>query len=51
MIVSSVFGTGFMLGASFIIAIGSQNAYVLQQGLSRRHVGKVVAVCIAGDIC
>ena len=39
-----------MLSAGFIVAIGSQNAFVLQQGLARRHVGAIVAVCILGDI-
>jgi L-lysine exporter family protein LysE/ArgO len=29
---------GFRLGAGFIIAIGAQNAFVLRQGLKRRHL-------------
>ena len=29
---------GFGLGASLIVAIGAQNAFVLRQGLERRHV-------------
>lgn len=41
---------GFALGAGFIVAIGSQNAFVLQQGLLRRYVSAVVAVCILGDV-
>jgi L-lysine exporter family protein LysE/ArgO len=41
---------GFALGAGFIIAIGSQNAFVLQQGLLRRYITPVIAVCIGGDI-
>ncbi len=48
--IGSIFTTGFMLGASFIVAIGSQNAFVLQQGLRRQYVGAVVALCIAGDV-
>jgi L-lysine exporter family protein LysE/ArgO len=40
---------GFGIGASLIIAIGAQNAFVLRQGLSRSHVAAVVAVCIACD--
>ena len=30
--------SGFALGASLIIAIGAQNAFVLRQGLIRSHV-------------
>ena len=41
---------GFLLGASFIVAIGSQNAFVLQSGLRRQHVGKIIMVCMLGDI-
>ena len=33
-----------------IVAIGAQNAYVLRQGLARRHVGPVVAVCALSDL-
>ena len=42
-------GTGFALGATLIIAIGAQNAFVLRQGLKREHVGAVVAFCAATD--
>lgn len=41
--------SGFALGASLIIAIGAQNAFVLRRGLERHHVGAVVAVCVACD--
>ena len=41
--------TGFLTMASLIVAIGAQNAYVLRTGLTRRHVGVVVAVCAASD--
>ncbi|WP_257386050.1 LysE/ArgO family amino acid transporter [Tahibacter caeni] len=41
---------GFAASAGLIIAIGAQNAFVLRQGLRRRHVGTVVAVCLFGDI-
>jgi L-lysine exporter family protein LysE/ArgO len=47
----SNFASGVGLGASLIIAIGAQNAYVLRQGLKRRHVGLVVAICAAIDVC
>ena len=35
---SSAFMTGLLLGATLIIAIGAQNAFVLRQGLRREHV-------------
>jgi len=41
--------TGFITGAGLIIAIGAQNAFVLRQGLTRRHVGLVVTVCALSD--
>jgi L-lysine exporter family protein LysE/ArgO len=41
--------TGFALMASLIVAIGAQNAFVLRQGLARRHVGPIVAFCAAAD--
>jgi L-lysine exporter family protein LysE/ArgO len=41
---------GFGLGLSLIVAIGAQNAFVLQQGLRRRHVGAVVLVCVLSDV-
>jgi L-lysine exporter family protein LysE/ArgO len=41
-------GLGF--GLSLIIAIGAQNAFVLRQGLLRRHVLAVVAVCAISDV-
>ena len=41
---------GFLTGASLIVAIGAQNAFVLRQGLSRHHVLLVVAVCAVSDL-
>ena len=41
---------GFAASAGLIIAIGAQNAFVLRQGLQRRHVALVVAICMSGDI-
>jgi len=41
---------GLGAGASLIIAIGAQNAFVLRQGLARRFVLLVVAVCAVSDI-
>ena len=36
---------GLFTGLSLIIAIGAQNAFVIRQGLTRRHVFAVVALC------
>jgi len=47
---SSAYVTGLVLGASLIIAIGAQNAFVLRQGLLRVHVPLVVIVCILVDV-
>ena len=41
--------SGFALGASLIVAIGAQNAFVLRQGIRREQVAVVVAVCVACD--
>lgn len=42
--------SGLAAGLSLIIAIGAQNAFVLRQGLARRHVPLVVAVCAFSDV-
>jgi L-lysine exporter family protein LysE/ArgO len=42
--------SGAGLGASLIVAIGAQNAFVLRQGLKRRHVGIVVSICALIDV-
>ncbi len=42
--------TGLVTGLALIVAIGAQNAFVLRQGLARRHVGAVVAVCALSDL-
>ncbi len=41
---------GFLLGASLIVAIGAQNAFVLRQGLARRHVFAVASICSLSDL-
>lgn len=41
---------GLGLGASLIMAIGSQNAHLLRMGLRRQHVGLTVLVCVLCDI-
>lgn len=42
--------SGFLTGLSLIVAIGAQNAFVLRQGLRRRHVLLVVGVCAVSDL-
>ncbi len=41
--------SGFFLGLSLIIAIGSQNAFVLKQGLKREHVFIICLFCAVSD--
>jgi L-lysine exporter family protein LysE/ArgO len=43
------FAAGFTLGATLIIAIGAQNAFVLRQGLKREHVFVLSLVCAVSD--
>jgi L-lysine exporter family protein LysE/ArgO len=40
---------GFITGLSLIIAIGAQNAFVIRQGLTKRYVFTVVAICTVID--
>ncbi len=44
------FSHGAALCASLIVTIGSQNAFVLRQGIMRSHVGKIVLLCTLSDI-
>ncbi len=41
--------SGFSLGLGLILAIGSQNAFVLRQGLRAQHVVWVCLVCAVSD--
>ncbi|AIY42000.1 Transporter [Collimonas arenae] len=41
--------SGFTLSLSLILAIGSQNAFVLKQGLKREHVFWVCLTCALSD--
>lgn len=41
--------TGFLTGLSLIVAIGAQNAFVLRQGLLRKHVLPIVLICAFSD--
>lgn len=40
---------GFVLGATLIIAIGAQNAFILRQGLMRSHVFILCLICALSD--
>ena len=40
---------GFATGGSLIVAIGSQNAFVLRQGLRQEHVLPIVVICASAD--
>ena len=41
--------TGFALSFSLVMAIGSQNAFVLRQAILRRHIGAIVLFCAVSD--
>ncbi len=43
------FFSGFATGLALIVAIGSQNAYVLRQGILRQHVLSLVLFCAMSD--
>jgi L-lysine exporter family protein LysE/ArgO len=43
------FAQGFATGLALIVAIGSQNAYVLRQGILRQHVLPIVLFCALSD--
>jgi L-lysine exporter family protein LysE/ArgO len=45
----TAFTGGLLFGLSLIVAIGAQNAFVLRQGMLRRHVATVVAICSVSD--
>ena len=40
---------GLFTGLSLIIAIGAQNAFVIRQGLTKKHVLLVVSICAVSD--
>lgn len=46
---SADLAAGFASGLSLIVAIGSQNAFVLRQGIRREHVLAVVLFCALSD--
>lgn len=43
------FLSGLATGLALIVAIGSQNAYVLRQGIRREHMLPIVAFCAVSD--
>ena len=46
---SAIFLKGMGLGASLIVAIGTQNAFLLKQGLKRHYVLTCILVCLLCD--
>jgi L-lysine exporter family protein LysE/ArgO len=46
----TAFGTGFLLSATLIVAIGAQNAFVLRQCIRREHVAPIVGFCALADL-
>ena len=40
---------GFVTGLSFILAIGAQNLFVIEQGIRKNHVFLVTTICIVSD--
>lgn len=46
----SIFVKGLLLGASLIIAIGLQNAFILRQGLKNRHIFASCLTAILVDV-
>ncbi|WP_343728786.1 LysE/ArgO family amino acid transporter [Duganella sp.] len=47
---ATAFLKGIGLGGSLIVAIGSQNAYLLRQALKREFVLTCIAICILCDV-
>jgi L-lysine exporter family protein LysE/ArgO len=45
----TTFFAGFSLSLSLILAIGSQNAFVLKQGIKKQHVLLVCTICALSD--
>ena len=41
--------SGFALGLSLIFAIGSQNAFILKQGIKKQHVFAICLFCAVSD--
>jgi|TARA_B110000090_G_scaffold35878_1_gene38965 L-lysine exporter family protein LysE/ArgO len=45
----TTFLAGFSLSISLILAIGSQNAFVLKQGIKKQHVLLICTICALSD--
>ena len=45
-----IFTKGFVVSGGLIIAIGSQNAFILKQALLRQHIGSIITVCFLCDV-
>lgn len=48
-LINADFSSGLLLGLSLIVAIGSQNAFILKQGIKREHVFWVCLFCAVSD--
>lgn len=48
--VATAFLKGMGLGGGLIVAIGSQNAYLLRQALKREYVLACIAICVLCDV-
>ena len=46
----NTFLTGAVISGSLIIAIGSQNAFLLKYGLKNQYALSVATICFLGDI-
>ena len=45
----SEFLFGFTTGLSFILAIGAQNLFVIEQGIKKNHIFLVTTICALSD--
>ncbi len=50
MTINPILIEGFLVSIGLLMAIGPQNAYLLRQGLRRRHVGPIATVCFLADV-
>jgi len=48
-VMTAAYFTGLFAGLGLIVAIGAQNAFVIRQGLMRRHVFAVATICFLCD--
>ena len=45
----SEFLFGFTTGLSFILAIGAQNLFVIEQGIKKNHIFLITTICALSD--